>query len=156
VDRTETYWERCRLINTVAPGVLAEEARKRRAVFVHISTDYVFDGHKGAPYVETDAVNPLNACGRSKVESEQAVEAAGGCWLTFRTNWVYSDRRDSFISKVLEWATKNPELRIVDDQIAGPTWARSLAEVTGLLLARGGKDAYDWLSERKGIYHMAG
>lgn len=156
VDRAESDWERCRMINVEAPAVLAEEARKHRAVFVHVSTDYVFDGKKGSAYTEEDAANPLSAYGRSKLESEQAVAAAGGCWFTFRTSWVFSNRRDSFVSKVLEWASKNPTLRIVDDQISGPTWARSLAEATGMVLAQGGKEPYEGLLEHSGLYHLAG
>ena len=116
----------------------------------------MFDGKKGSVYGEDDEPHPLSAYGRSKLESEQAVEAAGGCWFTFRTSWVFSDRRDSFVSKVLEWASKNPTLRIVDDQISGPTWARLLAEVTGMVLAQGGKEPYERLIERSGLYHLAG
>jgi dTDP-4-dehydrorhamnose reductase len=79
-----------------------------------------------------------------------------GEYLILRTAWVYSTRRDSFISKVLQWARQNETLRIVDDQISSPTWARMLAQVTALLLARADDNFHPWLVERKGVYHLAG
>lgn len=156
VDRAESEPDLPRQINALAPGLLAAAARKVRAAFVHFSTDYVFDGTKGSSYVETDAPHPLSVYGQTKLEGEQAVAQAGGAWLTLRTSWVYSNRRDSFVSKLLEWSRKNSTLKVVDDQIAGPTWARELAEASALLLARGGADPYAWLEERAGLYHLAG
>jgi len=79
-----------------------------------------------------------------------------GPYLIFRTAWVYSLRRDSFVTKVLRWARENETLRIVDDQISNPTWARMLAEITALLIARGGDNFLSWLADRKGLYHLAG
>jgi dTDP-4-dehydrorhamnose reductase len=90
--------------------------------------------------------------GQSKLAGEQAIESAGGSFLIFRTAWVYSLRRDSFVSKVLGWARNNETLRIVDDQVSNPTWARMLAESTAQVLARG----EDCLRERTGLYHLAG
>jgi len=156
VDRAESEIETCRLINAVAPGILAEAAREVHAVLVHFSTDYIFDGAKGSAYVETDTPYPLNVYGQTKLEGEQAVKAAGGSWLIFRTSWVYSTRRDSFISKVLEWAAKSPSLRIVEDQVSGPTWARALAEITGMVLARGWQNPFTEFAQYSGVYHLAG
>jgi len=156
VDRAESEIGTARLINAAAPEALARAAKKCGAVFVHISTDYVFDGAKEIPYLEDDAPHPLNAYGQTKLEGEQAVASVGGCWLIFRTSWVYSTRRDSFVSKVLEWSRKNPQLRVVDDQISNPTWARMLAGAISLALARGGADPYQGLEGRSGIYHLAG
>jgi dTDP-4-dehydrorhamnose reductase len=156
VDRAETETETNRMINAIAPGVLAETAQKLRAALVHFSTDYVYDGAKGAAYVETDAPHPLNAYGQAKLDGDRAIEEVGGSWFIFRTTWVYSTRRDSFVSKVLEWSRKNPTLRIVDDQVAGPTWARGLAEITALLLAKAGNDPFGWAADRKGLYHLSG
>lgn len=156
VDRAEIQPEIARAINAAAPGILAEEAAALGAAMIHYSTDYVFDGVKGSPYVESDPPNPLGMYGRSKLEGEQAVERVGGCYLTLRTSWVYSLRRDSFVTKVLQWSRQQPSLRIVDDQISNPTWARMLAEVTAQLLAMGGKDLTGWLGERAGLYHLAG
>jgi dTDP-4-dehydrorhamnose reductase len=156
VDQAEREIETARLINASAPEALARAARTCRAVFVHISTDYVLDGSKDTPYVENDPTHPLNAYGQTKLEGEQAVAAAGGCFLTLRTSWVYSMRRDSFVNKVLEWSRKNPQLRVVDDQISNPTWARMLAETIGMLIARAGADPYQNLESRSGLYHLAG
>ncbi len=83
---------------------------------------------------------------------EQAIQSVGGDYLIFRTAWVYSLRRDSFVSKVLEWARKNETLRVVDDQVSNPTWARMLAEITAQVLAHG----IGYLRERTGLYHLAG
>ena len=156
VDKAESEVELARQINAVAPGVLAEEAKRLNAAFIHYSTDYVFDGRKGAPYVESDAPHPLNVYGKTKLEGEQAIQAAGGAYLILRTSWVYSMRLGGFVTKVLQWAREQDTLRVVDDQISGPTSARLLAEVTALILARAGEDPYRWFGERAGIYHCAG
>jgi dTDP-4-dehydrorhamnose reductase len=152
VDKAESEPALAQAINGIGPGVLAEEARKLKGLLIHYSTDYVFDGTKGTPYVEADLPNPVNVYGESKLAGEQAVQSVGGDYLIFRTAWVYSMRRDSFVSKVLGWARRNEILRVVDDQVSNPTWARMLAEVTALVLARG--KAY--LHERTGLYHLAG
>lgn len=156
VDRAESEPERAMAINGEAPGILAEEALHLGAALIHYSTDYVFDGHKGQPYREEDAPNPLNMYGKSKLAGERAIESAGGAYMIFRTSWVYSLRRESFVTKVLEWARKQPTLRIVTDQVSNPTWCRMLAEASAQLLAMGGKDLINWLRERRGIYHLAG
>ena len=153
VDQAETEQERARKINALAPGVLAEETRKLKAIFVHYSTDYVFDGEKGAPYVEEDAPNPLNFYGRSKLEGEQSVQAAGGTFLILRTSWVYSLRQQSgFVNKVLQWSRLQETLRMVTDQVSNPTWARMLAGMTAQVLARGDQH----IREHSGLYHLAG
>jgi len=156
VDKAESEPELARAINATGPGVLAEEANKIGAVLVHYSTDYVFDGTKGSPYVETDTTNPLNVYGQTKLEGEQLIAASGCVNLVLRTSWVYSMRQGGFVTKVLQWAREQEVMRVVDDQISGPTSARLLAEVTGLILAKAGNDPYDWLSERSGVYHCAG
>jgi dTDP-4-dehydrorhamnose reductase len=153
VDQAETEQDLARKINAIAPGVLAEEARRLNALFIHYSTDYVFDGTKGTPYSEEDKPNPLNYYGLSKLEGEQNVENIGGAYLIFRTSWVYSLRQQSgFVNKVLQWARQQETLRIVKDQISNPTWARMLAEVTAQILAQG----VEVCSKRKGLYHLAG
>ena len=156
VDKAESEPEKARLINAVAPGVLAEAARRRGAVLVHISSDYVFDGAKSAPYVEEDATHPLNLYGQTKLDGDLAVQQAGGAYFIFRPAWVFSSRRDSFLTKVLQWARKNATLQVVDDQVSNPTWARALAEISALVLARGGEDLFSWASSRSGVYHLAG
>jgi dTDP-4-dehydrorhamnose reductase len=156
VDRAESEVEIARAINALAPGWLAQKAAEMGAAFLHYSTDYVFDGRLGRPYLETDAPHPLNVYGQSKLEGEQRVQASGEAYLILRTSWVYSVRRDSFVTKVLDWARKNRILNLVTDQVSNPTWARMLAEITAQLLAMGGQNVVSWLNERSGLYHLAG
>lgn len=152
VDKAESEPDLAMLINAKAPGVMAEEARKLNAVLIHYSTDYVFDGKKGAPYIETDPTNPLNVYGQSKLAGEQAIGQVGGAYVILRTSWVYSLRGSGFVSKVLEWSRKQETLRVVNDQVGSPTWARMLAEVATLLVGKG----VGFLQEQTGLYHLAG
>jgi dTDP-4-dehydrorhamnose reductase len=156
VDKAETEPELAEAINGIGPGVLAEEARKLNAALIHYSTDYVFDGKKGSPYIETDSVAPLNVYGKSKLSGEAAIQSVDCAYLILRTAWVYSLRRDSFVSKVMSWARTNETLRVVSDQVSNPTAAHLLAEITTQLLARAGEPLLPWLAERKGLYHLAG
>jgi dTDP-4-dehydrorhamnose reductase len=156
VDRAENEAELAMTINGLAPGKLAETAAELGAVFMHYSTDYVFDGMKGSAYLESDEPNPLSVYGSSKLAGERAIAKVNSAYLILRTSWVYSLRRDSFVTKVLGWARQKRTLRVVSDQISNPTWARILAEVTGLMLAKGSADIHNWISERKGLYHLAG
>ena len=152
VDKAESEKESCFIVNGTIPGILAEEARALNATLIHYSTDYVFDGSKGSPYSETDKPNPLNVYGSSKLAGEAAIQAVGGHYLILRTSWVYSLRRGGFVNKVLEWARQQETLRIVSDQVANPTWARLLAEITAQGIARGNP----YLAARTGLYHLAG
>lgn len=157
VDRAESEPEIAMAINGRAPGVLAQEALKLNSALVHYSTDYVFNGTKGQPYLEEDEPNPINKYGRSKLAGEQAIMDVGGSYLILRTSWVYSLRRDSFVTKVLRWARSTETLRIVSDQIGNPTWCRMLAEISAHLLAKGTCGTVQGLiRERRGIYHVAG
>lgn len=156
VDQAEIEPEVANAINGTAPGMLAELTKELKAAFIHYSTDYVFDGAKGMPYIETDTPNPLGMYGSSKLAGERAIEEVDPAYLTLRTSWVYSLRRDSFVTKVLSWARNQSELRIVDDQISNPTWCRALASATALLVARAGEKPAGWISERRGLYHLAG
>jgi dTDP-4-dehydrorhamnose reductase len=156
VDRAESETELATAVNGHAPGRIAHAAAQVGAALIHYSTDYVFDGTKGSPYVETDLTNPLGVYGQSKLLGEQAIQQTSGAYLILRTSWVYSLRRDSFVTKVLQWARQQTTLRVVADQVAGPTWARMLAETTTLLLARAGLEPAAWIAERRGLYHLAG
>jgi len=156
VDRAEIEPDLANAINSIAPATISEEAQVTGAAFIHFSTDYVFDGLKSAPYLETDAPNPLNVYGRTKLTGEQKIQQIGGAYLILRTSWVYSLRSDSFVNKVLIWARSQPNLKLVTDQISGPTWARMLAEITSHLVLLGGEDIVDWLFEHHGLYHLAG
>jgi dTDP-4-dehydrorhamnose reductase len=156
VDKAESEPDLAEAINGIGPGVLSEEAKKLKAVLIHYSTDYVFDGKKGSPYIETDVPNPLNVYGHSKLNGEQAIQQVGGVYLIFRTSWVYSLRGNSFMNKVLAWARTQETLRIVDDQIGSPTWARLLAEATSQVIAQGRNDPVGYIHEKSGLYHLAG
>jgi dTDP-4-dehydrorhamnose reductase len=156
VDLAESEPELANSINAFAPGWMAEEALRRNAAFIHYSTDYVFDGKKGAPYLEADPPAPLNVYGGSKLAGEQAIQQLGGAYLILRTSWVYSLRRDSFVSKVLGWARQQETMKLVTDQVSGPTWARMLAEVTSQLVNLGRQDPPTWFAEHHGLYHLAG
>lgn len=156
VDKAESEPDIALAINSQAVRVMAEEARGLGVALIHYSTDYVFDGTKGSPYKEEDLTNPLGVYGQSKLAGEQALQAVGGSYLIFRTSWVYSLRRESFVSKVLEWSRKQTTLRVVQDQVSNPTWCRMLAEITAQLLGMAGKDSIAWLGEISGIYHLAG
>lgn len=136
VDKAEEEEVLATTINGTAVGVLAEEARKRNALFIHYSTDYVFDGTKPTPYTEVDAPNPINAYGRSKLAGEEAICQVGGEYLIFRTTWVYAARGHNFVKTILRLAGERDELNIVDDQRGSPTWARNIADATALMLAK--------------------
>jgi dTDP-4-dehydrorhamnose reductase len=157
VDRAETERDVAMKVNGQAPGVMAEAARRSGGMLVHYSTDYVFDGEKGSPYVETDIPNPLNVYGESKLAGEVAIQQAAEAYLILRTSWVYSLRLQSgFVKKVLSWARQNETLRVVQDQTGCPTWARMLAETTALLIAKSGDRPVDYFKLNHGIYHVAG
>ena len=156
VDKAEEEIDIAMAINAQAPRRMAELALKNGSALIHYSTDYVFDGRKGSPYGETDQPNPLGMYGESKLAGDTAIREVDGTHLIFRTSWVYSTRRDSFVTKVLNWARKQKELKIVDDQISNPTWCRMLAEATAILIARAGKFPAGWINERRGLYNLAG
>jgi dTDP-4-dehydrorhamnose reductase len=156
VDRAESEAEIAMAVNAAAPGQIAAACAAAGAALVHYSTDYVFDGTLGRAYVESDAPNPLNVYGQSKLAGEQNIETCGGAYLILRTSWVYSLRRDSFVTKVLQWSRQQPTLRVVADQVGSPTWARMLAEITAHVLAAGQREIGAWLHARRGVYHLAG
>lgn len=153
VDRAETEPELSAAINTSAPSVLAEEAARTGALLIHYSTDYVFDGGKTEPYLESDLVNPLSVYGKTKAAGEEAIRASGCDHLIFRTSWVYSARGSNFLRNILRLASEREELRIVDDQIGAPTSSESIARATVQVLReclRGSLAA----SLKSGTYHL--
>lgn len=156
VENAELEKDQAFAVNGKAPGMLAEMAKSIGAAFIHYSTDYVFDGEKGEPYLESDQANPINVYGRSKLAGERAIQKVDGEYLIFRTSWVYSMRRPCFVTKSLSWARKHKELRIVDDQIASPTWCRMLAQITAQIVSMGIQNNWESIKENKGIYHIAG
>lgn len=156
VDKAENEGEKAMLINGSTPGEIACYCQKNGIPLVHFSTDYVFDGRKNDLYVETDTPNPLNIYGSSKLAGEQAIIESGCMHFIFRTSWVYSLRDGGFVKKVLAWAKQNEELRIVDDQIGNPTWARMLAQLSVRVLPNKKKALRPFFEEKSGIYHLAG
>jgi len=152
VDQAESESEKAFRVNGDIPGLLAEEAARLNAFLIHYSTDYVFDGSKETPYIETDQPNPLGVYGSSKLAGEEAIRVGNARYLILRTSWVYSRNRNSFVTKVLEWARKQEVMSVVSDQISNPTRARTLAEVTARLLGMDISSLYD----RSGLYHVAG
>jgi dTDP-4-dehydrorhamnose reductase len=152
VDQAEGDEENARRVNALGPGVLAEEAKRAGAVLIHFSTDYVFDGSKQGPYVEADATNPLGAYGRTKLEGERAIAAAGCDHAILRTSWVYGPHGKNFMLTMLRLAATRDELRVVDDQHGAPTSSRQLSRLTRELLQRAGP-ALRSLRDNTGVYH---
>ena len=150
VDRAEGEPELAHTINTLAPSVLAQEAKACGAWLVHYSTDYVFDGGGAQARSEFDATSPLNVYGSTKLAGEAAIEASGCKHLIFRTSWVYAERGNIFAKAILKLAQEHKTLSVINDQIGAPTGADLLADVTALTLRQVQQD--DRLS---GIYHLA-
>ena len=157
VDGAENDARTAHSVNAEAPAVMAEEAKKSGAALVHYSTDYVFDGRKDSPYEETDAPNPINVYGTSKLAGEQAIRASGVPHLIFRTSWIYGRRGRNFLITILRLATEREELRVVSDQIGAPTWSQEIAAGTVRVLQQiTGARVLDpaSFSGISGIYHM--
>jgi len=154
VDDAESEPDLAMAVNGTAPGVLAQEAQRVGAAFIHYSTDYVFDGLAKRPYREEDTPNPRNAYGRSKLAGEQAVLQVGGPALILRTGWVYGRRGKNFLTTITRLASERDHLDVVDDQIAAPTWCRLLADATAQILAPGIRDFAEHIGMHSGIYHM--
>ena len=156
VDQAEKDEPLARAINSEAPAIMAEEAKKIGAAIVHYSTDYVFDGDKNFPYDENDPPNPISVYGRTKLAGEQAVRDSGVDHLIFRTAWVYSTRGKNFLLTILRLATQREELRIVRDQVGAPTWSREIAGATIKALQQicDQTDGTATWSERNGTYHL--
>jgi len=153
VDKAESAPEPAWAINATGPGVIAEEAKRLGALMVHYSTDYVYDGSKQGPWVETDATGPLNVYGQTKLAGDEAIAAVGGDYLILRTSWVYGARGANFLLTMLRLAKERPELRIVDDQTGSPTTSECIAQATANILAQvigPGRG----LDGRSGVYHL--
>lgn len=150
VDQAESEPELAMAINGVAPGIIAEEAKRFGATLVHYSTDYVFDGTKDSPYTEADTPNPVSIYGKTKLAGERAIEAAGCAHLILRTSWVYGARGNNFLLTILRLAKERDELRIVDDQIGAPTWCRAIASATASVVSR----FFEEPNAKQGVYHI--
>jgi dTDP-4-dehydrorhamnose reductase len=135
VDRAESEPEEARMLNGLAPGWIAEATRAAGGRFVHISTDFVFDGQVPRPLMPADPVAPLGVYGRTKAEGEQTVAAADEDGLIVRTAWVYAAEGANFVNTMLRLMRERDEVRVVADQVGTPTWARSLASALWTLAA---------------------
>ena len=153
VDRAESEPGTAMKVNGIAPGILAEEAKRLGALMVHYSTDYVFDGTKDGPYTESDVPKPLSVYGRTKLAGERAIQAAGVPYYIFRTSWVYAARGRNFLLTMLRLAGERPELQIVNDQVGAPTWARFIAEATARVLGDLLRNKGTAL-EKSGVYNL--
>ncbi len=154
VDKAEDEPDLAAAVNGKAPGVLASIAEEFGACFVHYSTDYVFDGSASRPYRESDPVSPANTYGRTKLTGERAVMEIGSAAIILRTCWVYSNRRQNFLTTMRQLAQERTMIRVVEDQIGCPTTARFVAQATAVILAECGFSA-PRLREQRGIYHLA-
>lgn len=154
VDRAEQERELAFAVNAEAPRVLAEEALRLNALLVHYSTDYVFDGSKAAPWVESDATGPLNVYGVSKLAGEQAIAAVGGRYLIFRTSWVYGPEGKNFLLTMLRLGRERDRLRVVDDQFGAPTSSLEIADATRSVVGRALSGELGASETWSGVYHM--
>jgi dTDP-4-dehydrorhamnose reductase len=151
VDKAESEPAAAVRINGKAPGLLAAECARRAAALLHISTDYVFDGAKTAPYVETDATAPLGAYGASKLAGELAVAERLDRHITLRTSWVFSATGANFVKTMLRLAAEGRDIRVVQDQVGNPTPADDIAWAIAQIAARIAAGPVPW-----GTYHYCG
>lgn len=149
VDGAELQPEQAEAINTRAVDTMAR-VMAGRGLFVHYSTDYVFDGKKTDAYAEDDPTAPLGVYGKSKRDGEQAVTQAGGQHIILRTSWIHAARGRNFVRTILRLASEKTQLSVVGDQVGAPTGAELIADVTALMLFR-------WQSRpaESGIYHLS-
>ena len=136
VDGCESEKDKAALVNALGPGNLARAAKSQGALLIHMSTDYIFDGKKGAPYSEEDEPNPLNTYGKTKLEGERSVAHFGGDWLILRTSWLYGARRKNFVKTILGLCEKHDEISVVSDQRGSPTYTRDLAQAIRALIQK--------------------
>lgn len=154
VDKAESEPELAYAVNATAPQILAQEAASRNALFVRYSTDYVFNGSKSSPWTEEDTPHPLNVYGARKLAGEQAIRAAGGRSLIFRTSWVYGPHGKNFLFTMLRLGRERDRLTIVNDQQGAPTASIAIAEAIRLILEGVLAERFGATREWAGVYHM--
>ena len=155
VDKAESEPALAHRVNAEAPGLMAREAKALGAAMVHYSTDYVFDGSQPSARREDDPTGPLNVYGASKLAGEQAIAAAGIPHLIFRTSWVYGTRGKNFLLTMLRLAKEREELKVVADQYGAPTWSRTIADTTALVLSQAHAGGREWWVQNSGVYHLS-
>lgn len=151
VDRAETDADIARAVNADAPAAMARAAAALGVPFLHISTDYVFDGSGTQPWVETDPTGPLGVYGATKLAGERGIDVAGGQWAVMRTSWVFSAHGANFVKTMLRLGAERDELRVVADQHGGPTPAADIAQACLTMAEAMRADA-----SRGGVYHFSG
>ena len=151
VDHAEEDEALATVVNGEAPGAIARACAELGVPFVHISTDYVFDGQGAAAFLPDTPTAPLGAYGRSKLVGEQAVTAAGGAYAILRTSWVVSAHGNNFVKTMLRLGAERDSLTIVADQIGGPTGAKEIAQACLKIAQSLSKD-----SSLSGTYHFSG
>ncbi len=147
VDKSESEPELAHAVNGVAPGIMAQEAKKLGATLIHVSTDYVFDGSKSTPYTETDEAKPLGTYGKSKLVGENAILESGANHIIMRTAWVHGVYgKGNFVKTMLRMGKEREELKVVHDQVGSPTWTGDLAAAIAQIIPHLQSEIY-------GIYH---
>ncbi len=154
VDQAENDSERCFALNRDGARLLAEAAARRGVPIIHVSTDYVFDGRKASPYVESDATGPATIYGRSKLAGEKAVRDANPKHVILRTAWLHSPAGKNFVRTVLKLAGERQPVRIVSDQRGSPTYAPHLVDAILSVAREAAGRSLGW--EHWGLYHAAG
>jgi len=143
VDGCESRRDLAYAVNAEGAGTVAAVAKSLGATLIHLSTDFVFDGRKAAPYVEDDPPAPLSVYGRSKLAGERLVAQCAGRWLIARTAWLYGRGGDNFVDRMLRLGREKAEVSAVTDRVGSPTWTRDLAAAL-LALAK---------SSEQGVFH---
>jgi dTDP-4-dehydrorhamnose reductase len=151
VDRAESEEELATKVNGHAPAAMAQACAALRVPFVHISTDYVFDGTGDQPFAPDHPTAPLGAYGRSKLAGEQGVRDAGGAYAILRTSWVFSAEGANFVKTMLRLGVERDALNVVSDQIGGPTQADAIAQACLAIAAQ-----LQTAPDKSGTYHFAG
>jgi dTDP-4-dehydrorhamnose reductase len=152
VDKAEEEKDQAFQINAEAVGVLAAVCKKYAAQFIHISTDYVFDGTAAAPYKENDVANPVNTYGATKLKGEQEALQYNPSSIIIRTSWVYSEFGKNFVKTMMKLMSEREELKVVNDQVGSPTYAADLAEAILQIISASQAPGNNW---HPGIYHFS-
>jgi dTDP-4-dehydrorhamnose reductase len=148
VDKAEEDPALCHAINATAVENLAKYCKQANAFLVHVSTDYVFNGHKGSPYLPTDPIEPQGAYGKTKADGEKSLlEILPEASCLIRTAWVYSSHGNNFVKTMLRLMAEKPQLTVIDDQIGTPTWAKGLAEACVSAAENHTVGVYHWTDE---------
>lgn len=151
VDKAETDTATARSINATAAGYLAKLCKLYSAKFLHVSTDYVYDGTKSEPYIETDATNPVSVYGLTKLEGEQLAQQENEDTIILRTAWVYSSFGNNFVKTMMRLMKEKESLNVVADQVGSPTYAKDLAEALLQIISKAEILPSQW---QPGIYHF--